>query len=86
LKLAIKEAKQGDDVERYTKAVKTLEEVAPEDALATPDLGWIDNKTKAVKVETDRLEAELKGYKNNLIKESIRVGCLISGSQVLMTD
>ena len=28
---------------------------------------------KQSKAETDRLELELKGYKNNLIKESIRV-------------
>lgn len=38
-----------------------------------PDLAWVDKMTKQVKSETDRLEAELKGYKNNLIKESIRV-------------
>ncbi len=39
-------------------------------------MGWIDRMTKQTKAETDRLELELKGYKNNLIKESIRVSFL----------
>jgi COP9 signalosome complex subunit 1 len=37
-------------------------------------MNWMEATTKQVKAETDRLEFELKGYKNNLIKESIRVG------------
>lgn len=36
----------------------------------------MDRMTKQTKGETDRLELELKGYKNNLIKESIRVSLL----------
>ena len=44
-----------------------------------PDLAWVDKMTRQVKVETDRLEAELKGYKNNLIKESIRVSDASAG-------
>lgn len=53
--------------------MEILRQIAPEDPDAADDLGWIDKMTKQVKVETDRLEQELKGYKNNLIKESIRV-------------
>ena len=75
LKGAIAEAKRGKDVGRYEIAVATLREIAPNDPDAMPDLGWIDKMNKQVKAETDRLELELKGYKNNLIKESIRV-CL----------
>jgi COP9 signalosome complex subunit 1 len=37
------------------------------------DSAWIEKKDKQNKAETTRLEHELKGYKNNLIKESIRV-------------
>ena len=37
------------------------------------DLAWMEKKEKQNKAETTRLEHELKGYKNNLIKESIRV-------------
>jgi hypothetical protein len=33
----------------------------------------MEKKNKQNKAETTRLEHELKGYKNNLIKESIRV-------------
>ena len=73
LKGAIAEAKRGKDVSRYEVAVATLREISPNDPDATPDLGWIDKMNKQVKAETDRLELELKGYKNNLIKESIRV-------------
>lgn len=42
------------------------------------DTKWIEHMQKVIKAETDRLEHELRGYKNNLIKESIRVGNTIS--------
>lgn len=50
-----------------------LKEIAPEDEDGNPDIAWIDRTSKKVTIDTDRLEQELKGYKNNLIKESIRV-------------
>ncbi|RAK76442.1 COP9 signalosome complex subunit 1 [Aspergillus fijiensis CBS 313.89] len=74
LKAAIAEAKSGKDVTRYERAVRALAEVAPNDPEATLDTHWVDHMQKVVKAETDRLEHELKGYKNNLIKESIRMG------------
>lgn len=74
LKAAIAEAKQGNDVQRYENAVSYLREIAPNDSDATPDLDWIDRMKKQVKGATDKMELELKGYKNNLIKESIRMG------------
>lgn len=77
LKAAIAEAKQGIDVQRYENAVSYLREIAPNDADATLDLDWIDRMKKQVKSATDKMELELKGYKNNLIKESIRV-CYVS--------
>lgn len=73
LKAAIAEAKSGKDIGRYEQAVAALAEVAPHESEATPDTKWIDHMQKVVKAETDRLEHELRGYKNNLIKESIRV-------------
>ncbi len=57
----------------YRAAVDCLQQAAPKDPDATLDTAWVDRMTKQVKIETDRLEQELKGYKNNLIKESIRV-------------
>ena len=73
LKAAIAEAKYGTDVQRYEIALSALQETAPHDPDASPDRGWLDTTKKEVKLETDRMELELKGYKNNLIKESIRV-------------
>ena len=74
LKGAIAEAKAGVDVKQYEAAVAALHDIAPNDPDAKADMSWVDRMTKHVKAETDRLELELKGYKNNLIKESIRVG------------
>ncbi|KAL1958047.1 hypothetical protein VTO42DRAFT_5259 [Malbranchea cinnamomea] len=74
LKMAVAEAKSGKDVKAYEKAVQALAAVAPTDSDAVLDQGWVDRTTKVVKADTERLEHELKGYKNNLIKESIRMG------------
>jgi hypothetical protein len=43
------------------------------DADGLLDQAWIEKREKLNGAEAGRLEAELKGYKNNLIKESIRV-------------
>ena len=80
LKAAITEAKKGKDVARYEQAVSALKLIAPDDPDASSDTAWIKRTNDIVKVETDRLELELKGYKNNLIKESIRVRFPISWS------
>ncbi|EED16108.1 COP9 signalosome subunit 1 (CsnA), putative [Talaromyces stipitatus ATCC 10500] len=74
LRLAVGEAKSGKDVERYVQAVQALSQVAPNDPDAVLDQRWVDITRQAVRAETDKLEHELKGYKNNLIKESIRMG------------
>ncbi|KAL8914031.1 MAG: hypothetical protein Q9171_001282 [Xanthocarpia ochracea] len=74
LRAAVTEAKQGKDVSRYNDVVAAIREILPGDVNAAPDSAWIDRTIKQVKAESDRLETELKGYKNNLIKESIRMG------------
>jgi hypothetical protein len=73
LRLAVAEAKSGKDVERYEQAVEALKQAAPHDPDAVLDQRWVDVTKQTVRAETDKLEHELKGYKNNLIKESIRV-------------
>lgn len=50
-----------------------LYQIVPDDPDATLDSAWTAKTTKDVNTETNRLEVELKGYKNNMIKESIRV-------------
>ncbi|KAL3479032.1 CSN complex subunit 1 [Aspergillus californicus] len=74
LKAAVAEAKSGKDVSRYERAVQALTEISQSEAEAVIDREWAERSLKVVKTETDRLEHELKGYKNNLIKESIRMG------------
>lgn len=75
LKSAVAEAKSGKDVARYEKAVRALAEVAPAEPEATLDTAWVQEVQRSIRAQTDRLEHELRGYKNNLIKESIRVRC-----------
>jgi COP9 signalosome complex subunit 1 len=73
LKAAVAEAKNGKDTRRYKEAVALLQGVSPGEPEAARDQAWIDTTEKQNQAETVRLEGELKGYKNNLIKESIRV-------------
>ncbi|KAI6246573.1 COP9 signalosome complex subunit 1 [Erysiphe necator] len=74
LKAAINDAKNNKDIQRYLGAQSVLETVAPHEPEAKKDTEWITYMEKKVQVETQRLETELKQYKNNLIKESIRIG------------
>jgi len=72
-KTAINLLKKTLDVTTYGEAVKGLANVAPNDANAVLDEDWIEQTSKTVRLKTEKLEAELKSYKNNMIKESIRV-------------
>lgn len=61
-------------MQRYIDAVNALKaHLAPGDKDGIVDQAWVEKREKQNKAESNRLEAELKGYKNNLIKESIRV-------------
>jgi len=73
-RLAIAEAKRGKNVELYTTLTEELSNIAPKDPAALTDMAWAERKSREVREEHDRLEHELKSYKNNLIKESIRMG------------
>lgn len=74
-RLAIAEARKGKNVALYTSLVDDLSVIAPLDPSASTDTVWAEKKTRETQHEQDRLEHELKSYKNNLIKESIRVCC-----------
>lgn len=73
LKLAIAEAKAGKDTRRYREAATHLQTIGHGEREGEIDQAWIDRQERQNQEETRRAEAELKGYKNNLIKESIRV-------------
>lgn len=47
--------------------------IEPQDPDAELDSSWVTQITQMSRVEASRLEMELKSYKHNLIKESIRV-------------
>ncbi|KAH7078712.1 COP9 signalosome-like protein complex subunit 1 [Paraphoma chrysanthemicola] len=72
--LAIAEAKRGKNVHLYTTLVEELSSIAPADPAALTDTSWAEKKSRDTQLEQERLEHELKSYKNNLIKESIRMG------------
>ena len=93
--MAIAEAKKGKDTSAYLKVVECLHNILPNDPMGIPDLGWVEQKNRLVKQETEKLEHELKAYKNNLIKESIRVsihihiilgGHIFPGQERAVTD
>lgn len=71
--MAIAEAQCGKDAQRYEKAVRTLAGLAPNEPEASVDSQWFQSTQLNAINLTERLENELRGYKNNLIKESIRV-------------
>lgn len=73
LKAAVQEAKAGSDILRYQMAVNSLSQAAPNEPEAFLDRAWMGAKEKENRDTTTHLQAELQGYKNNLIKESIRV-------------
>lgn len=70
---AITEAKRGRNVPKFGEITQHIHKLRPDDALGKTDTEWAESKQRQVTAEADRLEHELKGYKNNLIKESIRV-------------
>lgn len=73
LKAAVIEAKSGRNVKAYVTAQELLQRVAPTQPEAKLDQAWVDKTEKENQGKTRELEAQLKTYKNNLVKESIRV-------------
>jgi COP9 signalosome complex subunit 1 len=73
LKLAIKALKQTSDVPRYKLVIEQLNKLAPDDPEAVMDEEWVEKTSRRVANSTEKIEADLKSYKHNLIKESIRV-------------
>lgn len=58
----------------YLDLVDEFALIAPDDPAALTDTAWATERTKKVQAEKEKLEHELKSYKNNMIKESIRMG------------
>lgn len=89
--MAVAEMKNNQtmNVQRYVNLVKKLQDAVKlhgqsganvgNDLLAM-DKAWVDNQAQKAKMYADQLEAELKNYKRNAIKESIRVSSKKDGS------
>lgn len=75
LKAAVAEAKSGQDVKRYREAWEMIRLASPSESEALLDQDWLEKTTKANQTQTQHLENQVKLYKANLIKESIRVCC-----------
>ncbi|KAF2741310.1 PCI-domain-containing protein [Polyplosphaeria fusca] len=73
-RMAITEAKRGKCPKLYIDLVEEFGGISPNDPLALADMAWAERRTRDNKDELDKLDHELKSYKNNLIKESIRMG------------
>ncbi|KAK3723622.1 hypothetical protein LTR37_001503 [Vermiconidia calcicola] len=73
LSIAAAAAKKGKDVQLYSRLHDIASRLGFGD-LAAIDLDWATKQEEANKRELARLEGELRGYKNNLIRESIRMG------------
>ncbi|KAJ4260677.1 hypothetical protein NW762_007421 [Fusarium torreyae] len=74
LKIAVAEAKAGSDIPQYLEAWGSIRSAAPEEPESQKDQAWIERVERENKAETSRLESQLKQYRHNLIKESIRMG------------
>lgn len=85
-KILLAEAKKGSDTTIYQDAVSLLNRSnPPADGGTGLDMAWLEKKEKQNAAETARLEVELKGYKNNLIKESIRVSSSFRLLELVLT-
>lgn len=63
------------DAQTYQLVLNDLRESAPELVPSDSEiLDWGQQATRRAQTITDKLEQELRAYKNNLIKESIRMG------------
>ena len=80
-RLAIKETQAHTlDTKRYHQLITKLNAALESRAqpLEEVDSQWVELTQRKAKKRFDELEADLKGYRSNLIKESIRVGWLLA--------
>ncbi|SMR55508.1 unnamed protein product [Zymoseptoria tritici ST99CH_1A5] len=73
LTLAITNAKRGRDVQIYRRLVQLAAQMNIPD-LQQEDTEWSTKQDEDNRRKLTRMEGELRGYKNNLIRESIRMG------------
>jgi COP9 signalosome complex subunit 1 len=79
LHIALKELKQTLDTEKYVRVQQMLNDALGSQGMdqETLDTQWIEQTRRSASQTSIKLDADLKNYKNSLIKESIRVLQLI---------
>ncbi|KAJ3292275.1 cop9 signalosome complex subunit [Borealophlyctis nickersoniae] len=75
-KMALADLRQTQSTWRYQQVLQRLNEfLASRGQQPLPmDQAWFEATARACRAQAERLDSELKAYKNNLIKESIRMG------------
>lgn len=76
LRAAVAEAKKSENVSAYKTAWSCIRYAAPNDPAAQLDQAWINRKSSEQAIKLKKLNHELAGYRNSLVKESIRVGAV----------
>jgi COP9 signalosome complex subunit 1 len=68
------------DTTKYTQVLYRLNELLVESKqnIEDTDTEWMETSQRKARIQGDKLESELKVYRNNSIKESIRVRKLIA--------
>ncbi|KAK5112848.1 hypothetical protein LTR85_011075 [Meristemomyces frigidus] len=84
LSIAISATKKGKDVQLYNRLCELASQLGLQD-LGAADHEWAGKQEEGNKRELSRLEGELRGYKNNLIRESIRMGQEDIATHLLLT-
>ncbi|CAG8598939.1 16975_t:CDS:2 [Acaulospora colombiana] len=75
-RLALQELRENSlDTTKYLQSANKLNEILVAQGYPSYSIdgSWVDSTQKRAKTILERLDTELKNYKNNLIKESIRV-------------
>ncbi|KAF2858961.1 hypothetical protein K470DRAFT_259345 [Piedraia hortae CBS 480.64] len=84
LKMALATALSGRDPQLYQRVTGLASELGCED-ISQVDTEWIAQTTSNNVREIGRKESELRGYKNNLIRESVRMGHADVAKEILAT-
>lgn len=82
--MAVTAGKNGKDTQLYLQLCDLASKLGMQEP-AQPDTTWVEKQDEGNRRELARLEGELRGYKNNLIRESIRMGQEDMASHLLAT-
>jgi len=74
LNLTARAAKKTLNIDAYVDAVEKLHQIGAQELAGTLDENWISETKKRISATNDRLDTNIKNFRNNAIKESIKRG------------